>query len=85
MFVHEAGFGRQPDAIDEDVIADQQGGDHGRGWNLKGLHAEGDDEQANDQHRSDGGDELRRRFLGVFRLLLRFCFLLYSFANLVQS
>ena len=58
-FVHVAGLGSQTHAIDEEVIADQQGVHHGRGRNLKCLHAEGDDEQADDEHRSDGGDELR--------------------------
>ena len=78
-FVDQAGLWRQAHPIDKDVIADQQGFHHGRGWNLKGLHTEGDDEQANDEHRSDGGNKLQRRFLGLFRLL----FLFYFFRQLI--
>ncbi len=59
----------QQDAVDENVIADQQRVLHRAGWNGERLQREGDDEQSGHQHDSDGGNELGSSLLGLLRFL----------------
>ncbi len=52
------GFRGQGHAVDEDVVADEQGVLHRAGGDLEGLQVEGDDEQPDHQHQGHRGDEL---------------------------
>src|SRR5262252_3298828 len=69
------GFGREQNAVDEDVVANEEGVFHGAGRNDESLQREGDDEQAGYQYGGNGGDEFGRRFPGLLGrgLLLVLC------------
>jgi hypothetical protein len=51
---------RERDAIDQDVVADEQRLLHGGGGDLEVLEDEGHDEEADGEHGADGGERLER-------------------------
>ena len=48
------------DAVDQDVVADEQGLVHGGGGDLEVLEDEGHDEEADGEDGADGGERLER-------------------------
>ena len=74
---HPVGRRSEGDAVDQDVIADEQGLLHGRRRNLEVLEDECQDEKADDQYAADGGESLEWSFFGGLcrrNLLLFQCF-----------
>ena len=59
------------DAVDEDVVADEEGLDHRGGGDLEVLEDEGHDEEAYGEDGADGGEGFERGFV---LLLLLLCF-----------
>ena len=74
------------DAVDEDVVADEQGLLHRGGGNLEVLEDEGHDEETDGQNGADGGEGLQRGF-GLFGLgrgyfcCLRFALCSFQFVS----
>jgi hypothetical protein len=67
------GLWRGGNAVNEEVVPDEQRVFHGTGWNLKGLQAESDDKKANHEDGGHGGDELHGGFLLFGRFLAGGC------------
>ena len=61
---HPRSFGRVGDAIDEYVVADEEGLEHGAGRDDEILKDEAEDEDAEDENGADGSDHLRDGFFG---------------------
>ncbi len=76
---HPLGGRSQRDAVDDEVIADQQRLFHRSGRDDEVLREKGENEQAHHQHRADAGHGFKRRFFHPGGLRSRFLTLLGGF------
>lgn len=57
---------RKGDALDKDMVANQQRARHGRGWDGEVLEEEGHDEEGDGESRADRGELVQRGTVAIF-------------------